>query len=714
MFAKDYFTVYKCFQFNYIAKKNYMWYNTFVYKHTKMLYNVYGKGDYKVNNQSSIISSMKSKLIFSMAATCIVPLAIALIISFISSTSVSRDNAEQLNLKQAQYVENEFISNINANFRALEQVGAALSTRQFVKAPTDQAKLDAMVAQLQDVDAKFDDSNSTVVTGMDGENIARSKGDFTNIAEREYFKEASSGKIALSEMSISKTTGARIIVPAVPVYDEDGSTVIAVVTRNYNVDYLHDTLASEATEGQTISIVGKDGTVVAISSQELGPEDALSESDSEAYKRSGEGSGSFEETIDGTKYVTSFVQEPFSGWTIIVRTEYDVIMAASNHSALLVLIIGIILAVIAIFIAVFFGNSIDKPITDIDESLDLLAVGEFKDIVNGSNRRDEFGTMIRNTNAVIDKLRDIVDAIRNTADDLENDSVDVATTASDISNTMEGISEAVQEIAQGAVQQADEIQEATESIQVISGNIEGVTDDADSLARTAESMHSDSRSSARELEDLEQSSEQMAEAIERITNVISATSQAVDNISAKVAAIDSIASQTSLLALNASIEAARAGEAGRGFAVVAEEIGHLATDSATSASEIRDEMQKLLSQSQEAVRVADDVAKTNQHQHDTISNTVGSIQNLINGIQTTVDGVGHINSNAAACNESKIVVVDAMTNISAISEENAASTEHTSATMEEMNATVATLAHEASTLKEHADALIEEMSFFKH
>lgn len=670
------------------------------------------------SNQTGIFSSMKTKLIFSMAAICIIPLAIAIIISFTSSTSVSRDSVEQLNQQKAEAVKSDFNSTIGANFQAIQQVGAALSTREFIKTPTDQIKFDAMVAQLQSVDSGFGDGNSTVVTGTDGENLARSKGDFTNISERDYFKEAVGGATALSEVSVSKTTGAKIIVPAVPVYDDDGSTVIGVVTRNYNVDYLQDELVTEASEGQIIYILDKTGDIVAISSEELAGEgdEASNMSDSEVFKQasSGQGSGSFIETVDGKKYVTSYVKEDLSGWVVAVSTEYDVIMAESNRAVIFMLIVGIILAIIAVCVAVFFGRSIDKPITDIDESLDLLANGEFKDIVNGADRKDEFGTMIRNTNSVIDKLRDIVDAIRNTADDLENDAVDLADTATEISSTMDGIAEAVQEIAQGAVQQADEIQDATENIQVISGNIEGVTDDADGLARTAESMHADSQSSQNELQDLEHSSEQMAEAIERITSVISATSEAVDNISAKVAAIDSIASQTSLLALNASIEAARAGEAGRGFAVVAEEIGHLATDSAASANEIRVEMEKLLTQSQEAVRVADDVAKTNQHQHDTIGNTVGSIQNLINGIQTTVDGVGHINSNATACNESKIVVVDAMTNISAISEENAASTEHTSAAMEEMNATVATLAQEASSLKEHADTLVEEMLFFKH
>ena len=481
-----------------------------------------------MDRKRGFLSNTKTRLIMSMAAICIIPLAIAVIISFISSSNSAKDDAEKLNLKQAEYVENYFNSTMNANLKVMQQVAMAASTVDFVKDAENEERFERIVAQLQFVDTQFDDGNSTVITGQDGQNLARSKGDFTNIFDREYFQIAIKGYPNLSAVSISKTTGARIIVPAVPIYDADGTTVIGVLTRNYNIGHLHDLLLAEATEGQTLYIVDNDGMVVATSAQELGPEDSIDMSGEKIFEKisSGEERGTFIEKIDGKKKITSFIKEPISGWTIVVSTEYNVIMAASNKATSMMLLIGIILSIIAIIISIIIGNGINGPIKAMDESLMLLANGEFKQINGYQNRKDEFGAMVLNTNSVINKLDSIVASIRETASVLDKDSTDVANRANSITSTMDGISSAVQDISAGASQQADEIQQATESIHIISGNIEGVTDDANGLARTAQIMNTNSRSSEKDLQALEQSTNQMATAIQRIMEVIDGTSRA--------------------------------------------------------------------------------------------------------------------------------------------------------------------------------------------
>jgi len=97
------------------------------------------------------------------------------------------------------------------------------------------------------------------------------------------------------------------------------------------------------------------------------------------------------------------------------------------------------------------------------------------------------------------------------------------------------------------------------SLEQISGAVQNIASSAQILANTGQTVAQSS-----------QNVHQKAEETEKVVRYI-----------------DSVATNTKLLGLNASIEAVRAGETGGGFGVVAHEIQKMAVSSAGSAKEIR-------------------------------------------------------------------------------------------------------------------------------
>ncbi len=654
----------------------------------------------------SFKNSIKTRLIAVMLLVVIVPLGVSLILSYVNSTSKALEDAEKALQWQAKYIATAFSDEIRRNVDVTSTVADNPTTIVYMEG-TAGITDDVMVQMMQSADNIMADGSLMAIADTTGMQKVRSAGKCVDVSKREYFQEAMKGNKFISNIIVSTSTGARQITMAVPIKGSDGS-ITGEVQRNYDLAALHELLASDTDDA---FVLDRNGFMAAHAQFDIAAEDEY-DMNGTVYMSSNEGVLVDKKTYD-KPLIMAYTTDPYTGFKVVVSDDYNNAMASAKRSALFTVIIGIILLVVAAVISFKMAISFTEPIKDVSASLAQLADGRFSKISRFTTKKDEFGEMVRSTNTVIDNLEKIVTNIKDSARNVETSSTDLSDMANQISQTAEDVSNAVQEIASGATQQADEIQNASENVGRISDAVGDVQSSTCDLSTLATKMKEASEISSKSLTSLQDSSNEMTAKIDDISSTIQATQDAVTNINSKVEGIASIATQTNLLSLNASIEAARAGEAGKGFAVVAEEIGKLADDSKKMADDIRKEMDILLEQSKAAVQAADDVRQGNMDQQLALGETLGAVNGMLSDIGSTVGGVQLISQGADTCENSKNAVVDTMSALSAISEENAASSEETGASMQELSATVTTLAGSANQLKEIAEQLNSEMSFFK-
>ena len=281
---------------------------------------------------------------------------------------------------------------------------------------------------------------------------------------------------------------------------------------------------------------------------------------------------------------------------------------------IVIIITGLAIAVIATIIGKIISDSITEPVRQIDEAVASLRKGELSNVdMLTYESDDEFGETITKLKEAMNILSDYVSEISREVKfiaqgDLTRNGDDITpflgdfselkdsllyilkrfnSTLSEISSIAEQVTHNAKEVESASKSLADGATEQAGVIQELNATIDTVVDLAVDTASETKNASERVKASANKANEEKEKMNVLLTEMEHITEI----SKEIGNI---ITDIEDIASQTNLLALNASIEAARAGEAGKGFAVVADQIGKLAADSANSAVNTRELIDKTL------------------------------------------------------------------------------------------------------------------------
>lgn len=389
--------------------------------------------------------------------------------------------------------------------------------------------------------------------------------------------------------------------------------------------------------------------------------------------------------------------------------------AKISSASRIIIVIAVVFVLAACLIAIFISNGIISAIRSTQEVVGKLSAGDLTTKVDRKilSRKDELGAVGRDIQDFIKRMREIISNIQNSANGVNTSGEELESMAGQTSASADEIASAVDDISRGSVSQAEDVETAAERVSEMGSLIEEIVGNIKTLNETSLEMQKAGEDSERIIKELSESNDMTVEAIVEVQKNVQATDESVKKISEALNLIVNIASQTNLLSLNASIEAARAGEAGRGFAVVATEIQNLSEESNKSANTIGEIINILAQDSENSIKVMENVMVRLKETQEKLNETKNRFADVSQGIVTSRGGTDTINGQALDCDSARSQVVDVVSNLSAISEENAASTQQTTASMQELNATINLLAQSAASLKEMANELNSETQFFK-
>ncbi len=455
---------------------------------------------------------------------------------------------------------------------------------------------------------------------------------------------------------------------------KNGST--GVIGMSLQLQTMFDTInaITDMPEGSYVFMMDNSGNILMHQNMEFMPTSSKISSIRDildgAYTASMEDATIPVEDYDGVKrYLTA---APSSVGSIVIATPVSVYHEATNQLVVIFIVTMLIAAVVAAVVVALFSSSITKPIIAMQH--EIVELRELKlqlkeDGSGGCTRQDEMGVMDQAIQELRGRLNQIVQQMIQASDTLKEQfntvcvSVDNSVTDNhSVKDTLGQIVIAIDDVAQQTQQANESFAGFADELSNVAGRMERMNE----VAAAAVSQCYDGMETVELLSRKIDQSRELQNATYMMASSLSQKSLSIDGISKT---ISEIASQTSLLALNASIEAARAGEMGKGFAVVAGEIGGLAAQTASATGNINEIISEIQSEIKNVSLQLGKIQDTTTDCMSTMSDTQGVFQRISDNISGMGSDINELENAVENLNHNKDSIVDKFSNISSETQE---------------------------------------------